>query len=71
MYPDCTKHTVELFRPEGVAELGLAVVGGNDTPLRNVIVQAVIPGSLIAEDGRIMPGDILIEVRALANAEGS
>lgn len=62
IYPDCSKHTVELFRPEGIAELGLAIVGGNDTPLRNIIVQNVIPCSLVAEDGRILPGDIVIEV---------
>nr|CAB3263927.1 multiple PDZ domain protein [Phallusia mammillata] len=62
IYPDCTKHSVELFRPEGVAELGLAIVGGNDTPLRNIIVQNIIPGSLVTEDGRILTGDIIIEV---------
>ena len=63
IYPDCVKHTVELFRPEGIAELGIAIIGGNDTPIRNIIVQSIIPGSLVSEDGRINAGDIIIEVR--------
>ena len=62
-YPDCSKHSVEIFRPEGTAELGLAIVGGVDTPLRNVIVQSIAKYGLVAEDGRILPGDIIIEVR--------
>ncbi|CAK8686194.1 unnamed protein product [Clavelina lepadiformis] len=61
-YPDCSKHSVEIFRPEGTAELGLAIVGGVDTPLRNVIVQSIAKYGLVAEDGRILPGDIIIEV---------
>lgn len=62
IYPDCVKHAIELFRPEGIAELGIAIVGGNDTPIRNILVQTIIPGSLVAEDGRIHPNDIIIEV---------
>ena len=62
IYPDCVKHTVELFRPEGIAELGMAIVGGNDTPIRNIIIQGIIPGSLVDEDGRIKAGDIIIDV---------
>ena len=62
IYPNCEKHTVEIFRPEGIAELGLTIVGGNDTPLRNIIVQDILQGSLVQFDGRIRTGDIIIGV---------
>ena len=63
LYPSCLKHVVELFRPDGHAELGLTIIGGNDTPIRNIVVQAVLLDSLVDVDGRIRPGDVIIEVR--------
>ncbi|XP_063876985.1 ligand of Numb protein X 2-like isoform X2 [Scylla paramamosain] len=42
--------------------LGLTIVGGADTPLRCVVVQEVFPDGLVAQDGRLQPGDQIIEV---------
>ncbi|XP_071476622.1 ligand of Numb protein X 2-like [Diadema antillarum] len=43
-------------------DLGIYFVGGNETPLIGIVVQEVIPGEVIAEDGRILPGDQIVQV---------
>lgn len=55
---------VELFREEPEEELGLRIVGGKDTPLGNIVIQEIIRDSLAARDGRLAPGDHILEVRA-------
>lgn len=53
---------VELFREEPEEELGLRIVGGKDTPLGNIVVQEIVRDSLAARDGRLAPGDHILEV---------
>ena len=48
--------------PRTSASLGLTIVGGSDTPLRCVVVQEVFPDGLVAGDGRLQPGDQIIEI---------
>ncbi|XP_042233170.1 ligand of Numb protein X 2-like [Homarus americanus] len=48
--------------PRGHTALGITIVGGADTPLRCVVVQEVFPDGLVAQDGRLQPGDQIIEV---------
>ncbi|XP_064121542.1 ligand of Numb protein X 2-like [Macrobrachium nipponense] len=48
--------------PRGNNPLGITIVGGSDTPLRCVVVQEVFPDGLVAQDGRLQPGDQIIEV---------
>lgn len=48
--------------PRTHTALGITIVGGADTPLRCVVVQEVFPDGLIAQDGRLQPGDQIIEV---------
>ena len=45
--------------------LGITIVGGSDTPLRCVVVQEVFPEGLVASDGRLQPGDQIIEVNGI------
>lgn len=45
----------------------MRIVGGRDTPLGNIVVQDILKDSLIATDGKIMPGDHILEVRELHN----
>lgn len=54
---------VELFREEPEEELGLRIVGGKDTPLGNIVIQEIVRDSLAARDGRLAPGDHILEVR--------
>ncbi|XP_042203330.1 ligand of Numb protein X 2-like [Homarus americanus] len=48
--------------PRTHTALGITIVGGSDTPLRCVVVQEVFPDGLVAQDGRLQPGDQIIEV---------
>ncbi|XP_068103657.1 ligand of Numb protein X 2-like [Hyperolius riggenbachi] len=57
--------TVEIHRDDSEEELGMRIVGGRDTPLGNIVVQEVLKDSLIATDGKIMPGDHILEVNGL------
>lgn len=54
---------VELFREEPEEELGLRIVGGKDTPLGNIVIQEIVRDSQAARDGRLAPGDHILEVR--------
>ncbi|XP_076055086.1 ligand of Numb protein X 2-like [Oratosquilla oratoria] len=51
--------------PRGQSALGLTIVGGADTPLRCVVVQEVFPDGVVAQDGRLQPGDQIIEVNGV------
>ncbi|XP_066990612.1 ligand of Numb protein X 2-like [Macrobrachium rosenbergii] len=48
--------------PRTHTALGIAIVGGSDTPLRCVVVQEVFPDGPVAMDGRLQAGDQIIEV---------
>ncbi|XP_070566843.1 ligand of Numb protein X 2-like [Ptychodera flava] len=52
--------TIEINRTE--EELGISLVGGSDTPLVAIVVQEIFPEGLIAKDGRINPGDQILEI---------
>ncbi|XP_063793263.1 ligand of Numb protein X 2-like [Pseudophryne corroboree] len=57
--------TVEIHRDDPEEELGMRIVGGRDTPLGNIVIQDVLKDSLISTDGRLMPGDHILEVNGL------
>lgn len=46
----------------GRLELGISIVGGCDTPLVCVIIQEIFLDGLAAKDGRLKPGDQILEV---------
>ncbi|XP_071490344.1 multiple PDZ domain protein-like [Diadema antillarum] len=47
------------------ARLGISIVGGVDTSQPVVMVKEVLPGEAAARDGRLQPGDQLLEVDGL------
>jgi len=51
--------------PRTSSSLGVTIVGGADTPLRCVVVQEVFPEGLISQDGRLRPGDQIIEINGV------
>eukprot|EP00064_Thunnus_orientalis_P021424 superscaffoldBa00006488_g21587 len=61
-------NVVELFREEPEQELGLRIVGGKDTPLGNVVIQEIVRDLLAARDGRLAPGDHILEVNDVSLA---
>ncbi|XP_039975539.1 ligand of Numb protein X 2b [Xiphias gladius] len=59
---------VELFREEPEEELGFRIVGGKDTPLGNIVIQEILRDSLAGRDGRLAPGDHILEVNDVSLA---
>lgn len=55
-------HINKVEIPRSSSVLGISIVGGYDSPLRCVIIQEIHPTGLIAKDGRLLPGDQLVEV---------
>ncbi|XP_034969409.1 ligand of Numb protein X 2 isoform X2 [Zootoca vivipara] len=53
--------TIEIHREDPEEELGIRIVGGKDTPLGNIVVQEVLRDSVVAADGKIAPGDHILE----------
>ncbi|XP_054720887.1 multiple PDZ domain protein-like [Uloborus diversus] len=42
--------------------LGLGIVGGSDTPIGCVVIHEIYANGAVANDGRLKPGDILLDV---------
>lgn len=57
---------VELFREDPDEDLGFRIVGGKDTPLGNIVIQEIVRDSLAARDGKLAPGDHILEVRHIS-----
>ncbi|XP_041111883.1 ligand of Numb protein X 2-like [Polyodon spathula] len=55
-------NVIELHRDNPEERLGIRIVGGKDTPLGNVVIQEILRDSLAARDGRLAPGDHILEV---------
>ncbi|TPP62784.1 Ligand of Numb protein X 2 [Fasciola gigantica] len=47
---------------DGRSELGISLVGGCDTPLLCMIIQEIYLDGIAARDGRLRPGDQILEV---------
>ncbi|XP_074864085.1 ligand of Numb protein X 2-like isoform X2 [Carettochelys insculpta] len=56
---------VEIHRDDPEEDLGMRIVGGKDTPLGNIVVQEVLRDSVVAADGKIAPGDHILEVNGV------
>lgn len=66
--PDPRKCEIAIGKPTTIEVdkekigLGLSIVGGVDTPLGAVIILEVYPDGAAALDGRLKPGDIVLQV---------
>ncbi|XP_054852519.1 ligand of Numb protein X 2-like [Eublepharis macularius] len=56
---------IEIHRDDPEEELGMRIVGGKDTALGNIVVQEVIRDSVAGTDGKIAPGDHIMEVNGV------
>lgn len=56
--------TIEIHRSNPYIELGISIVGGNETPLINIVIQEVYRDGIIARDGRLLAGDQILQVCA-------
>uniref|UniRef100_A0A3Q1FYL3 Ligand of numb-protein X 2a n=1 Tax=Acanthochromis polyacanthus TaxID=80966 RepID=A0A3Q1FYL3_9TELE len=53
---------IEVHRTNPYVELGISIVGGNETPLINIVIQEVYRDGVIARDGRLLAGDQILQV---------
>nr|XP_006138979.1 ligand of Numb protein X 2 isoform X2 [Pelodiscus sinensis] len=54
--------TIEIHRSNPYIELGISIVGGNETPLINIVIQEVYRDGIVARDGRLLAGDQILQV---------
>ncbi|XP_047578939.1 ligand of Numb protein X 2 isoform X2 [Lutra lutra] len=54
--------TIEIHRSNPYIQLGISIVGGNETPLINIVIQEVYRDGVIAKDGRLLAGDQILQV---------
>ncbi|XP_052610481.1 ligand of Numb protein X 2 [Peromyscus californicus insignis] len=54
--------TIEILRSNPYIQLGISIVGGNETPLINIVIQEVYRDGVIARDGRLLAGDQILQV---------
>ncbi|XP_010849518.1 PREDICTED: ligand of Numb protein X 2 [Bison bison bison] len=54
--------TIEIHRSNPFIRLGISIVGGNETPLINIVIQEVYRDGVIAKDGRLLAGDQILQV---------
>ncbi|XP_077154409.1 ligand of Numb protein X 2 [Ranitomeya variabilis] len=54
--------TIEIHRCNPYIELGISIVGGNETPLINIVIQEIYRDGIIARDGRLLAGDQILQV---------
>ncbi|KAJ1114000.1 hypothetical protein NDU88_002240 [Pleurodeles waltl] len=54
--------TIEIPRAASYSDLGISIVGGNETPLINIVIQEVYRDGVIARDGRLLAGDQILQV---------
>ncbi|XP_066555072.1 ligand of Numb protein X 2a isoform X2 [Amia ocellicauda] len=54
--------SIHIQRCNPYMELGVSIVGGNETPLINVVIQEVYRDGIIARDGRLLAGDQILQV---------
>ncbi|XP_063339739.1 ligand of Numb protein X 2a isoform X4 [Pelmatolapia mariae] len=52
---------IEVHRANPYVELGISIVGGNETPLINIVIQEVYRDGVIARDGRLLAGDQILQ----------
>ncbi|XP_055800188.1 E3 ubiquitin-protein ligase LNX-like isoform X2 [Salvelinus fontinalis] len=45
--------------------LAISIVGGNETPLVRILIQDIYREGVIARDGRLLPGDIILKVNGI------
>ncbi|XP_048453607.1 ligand of Numb protein X 2a isoform X1 [Rhincodon typus] len=57
--------SIEIHRVNPCMELGLSIVGGNETPLINIVIQEVYQDSIVAKDGRLLSGDQILQVNGV------
>ncbi|XP_063314079.1 E3 ubiquitin-protein ligase LNX isoform X2 [Pelobates fuscus] len=65
LIPDGEITCIKINRAEPTESLGIRIVGGNETPLLHIIIQHIYQEGVIARDGRLLPGDMILKVNGI------
>ncbi|XP_067387237.1 E3 ubiquitin-protein ligase LNX isoform X1 [Emydura macquarii macquarii] len=65
LIPDGEITSIRINRPDPKESLAIRVVGGSETPLVHIIIQHIYRDGVIARDGRLLPGDMILKVNGM------
>ncbi|MGH0127135.1 UNVERIFIED_CONTAM: hypothetical protein FKN15_030484 [Acipenser sinensis] len=57
--------SIKICRSNPSEALAISIVGGNETPLVRILIQDVYREGIIARDGRLLPGDMILKVNGI------
>lgn len=62
LIPDGELTSIKITRVDASEPLAISIVGGNETPLVRILIQDIYREGVIARDGRLLPGDMILKV---------
>uniref|UniRef100_H3C590 Ligand of numb-protein X 1 n=1 Tax=Tetraodon nigroviridis TaxID=99883 RepID=H3C590_TETNG len=65
LIPDGELTSIKITRVDASEPLAISVVGGNETPLVRILIQDIYREGVIARDGRLLPGDMILKVNGI------
>ncbi|XP_043826035.1 E3 ubiquitin-protein ligase LNX isoform X1 [Dromiciops gliroides] len=65
LIPDGEITSIKITRVDPNESLAIRVVGGSETPLVHIIIQHIYRDGVIARDGRLLPGDMILKVNGM------
>lgn len=63
LIPDGEITCIKINRTDPNENLAIRIVGGSETPLVHIIIQHIYRDGVIARDGRLLPGDMILKVQ--------
>ncbi|XP_013028222.3 E3 ubiquitin-protein ligase LNX isoform X4 [Anser cygnoides] len=65
LIPDGEITCIKINRTDPNENLAIRIVGGSETPLVHIIIQHIYHDGVIARDGRLLPGDMILKVNGM------
>ncbi|XP_031430241.2 E3 ubiquitin-protein ligase LNX isoform X2 [Clupea harengus] len=65
LIPDGEITSIKIYRADPREPLAISIVGGNETPLVRILIQDIYREGVIARDGRLLPGDMILKVNGI------
>lgn len=65
LIPDGEVTSIKITRADAAEPLAISIVGGNETPLVRILIQDIYREGVIARDGRLLPGDMILKVNGI------
>lgn len=62
LIPDGEVTSIKITRTDPSEPLAISIVGGSETPLVRIFIQDIYREGVIARDGRLLPGDMILKV---------